>query len=384
VQPIPTDPYDQAVDRLIANGYCPLALNGKSPIEAEWPRQWHEAPTPEQIAARNGCGHNIGVALGCNQVVAIDIDTDEAAINGALREAVPASNVVKRGRVGSTGFYRVEGQLPSGRTFRGKDGQILVELLSDGRQAAIPPSVHPDTGRPYQWLTTATLCDTPADRLVTLPADIGVRIERALAPWLGSGDLFPDLTWTNRPDMTGSDAPGALQDIWVAVMLAMRATMGAIKPGKCFVTAFAALPVIQARFDETAVACAGYAGFVDEHGRGEFGFRWRPEKWANWVDANGGMHLSPLQDVHTWIETATHIIDLSTGDEMSAATTRWPPLMYRPKWQMPKHPREARCEKPGERKILLWRNAAALAIPTLVAEPVAAPITARAMEILDG
>jgi hypothetical protein len=49
---------------------------------------------------------------------------------------------------------------------------------------------------------------------------------------------------------------------------------------------------------------------------------------------------------------------------------------------MPQHPREARCDKAGERKILLWRNATALVLPMLVAEPVAAPITARAMEIL--
>jgi hypothetical protein len=53
--------------------------------------------------------------------------------------------------------------------------------------------------------------------------------------------------------------------------------------------------------------------------------------------------------------------------------------MYRPKWEMPQHPREARCDKAGERKILLWRNATAL---VLVAEPVAAPITARAIEIV--
>jgi hypothetical protein len=190
--------------------------------------------------------------------------------------------------------------------------------------------------------------------------------------WLygGAGDLFAGLAWDNRPDMIGSEAPEVLQDIWTAVMLATRDVHGAIKQGACFVTVFAALPIIQATFDEC--------------GRGQWGFRWRPQKWSSWVNASECAHLSPLQDVHAWIETTTHVIDLSTGDEMAAAPTRWPPLMCRPKWRMPKHPREARCEAPGERKILLWRNPAALAVPMIVAEPIAAPITARAMQILAG
>jgi hypothetical protein len=51
---------------------------------------------------------------------------------------------------------------------------------------------------------------------------------------------------------------------------------------------------------------------------------------------------------------------------------------------MYRHPRETRCDKPRERKILLWpQNAAAPTLPMIVAEPVAAPITARALEILE-
>jgi hypothetical protein len=196
-------------------------------------------------------------------------------------------------------------------------------------------------------------------------------------------DLFPALAWTNRPDMTGSEAPNVLQDIWVATMRAMRDVHGGIKPGACFVTVAAALPLVQELFDAKAVACAGYAAFVDDGGIAEWGYRWRPDKWAKWVDAAAGAHLTPLQDVHTWIETETHVIDFSTGDEMDEGPVPWPPLMYRAKWRMPKHPREARCDKPGELKLLLWRQAEALALPMVVAEPIARPMTVRAREILE-
>jgi hypothetical protein len=165
-------------------------------------------------------------------------------------------------------------------------------------------------------------------------------------------------------------------------MLAMRDVHGGIKRGACFVIVAAALPIMREAFDATATACAGYAAFVDHLGMGEWGFRWRPGKWADWIDAAARDELSPLEDVHTWIETATHVIDLSTGDAMGNADAPWPPLMYRPKWRMPKHPREARCKHRGEFKILLWRNAAALALPMIIAEPVAAPITQRARELL--
>jgi len=54
----------------------------------------------------------------------------------------------------------------------------------------------------------------------------------ANAPWFhgGGGNLFPGLSWQNRPDMAGSEAPEALQDAWVATMLAIRLMVGRI-PG---------------------------------------------------------------------------------------------------------------------------------------------------------
>ena len=98
--------------------------------------------------------------------------------------------------------------------------------------------------------------------------------------------------------------------------------------------------------------------------------------WAKWIDAGEGAHVSPLQDIHCWLETGTHIVDFTMGDTMGESNDLWPPLIYWPKFRFPKHPREARA--PGS--ILLWRNAKALdAIAPLA--PLVLPLVTRAFEI---
>ena len=36
--------------------------------------------------------------------------------------------------------------------------------------------------------------------------------------------------------------------------------------------------------------------------------RWRLAKWGKWIDATSGAHVSPLQDIHCWMETRTHAL----------------------------------------------------------------------------
>jgi hypothetical protein len=56
-----------------------------------------------------------------------------------------------------------------------------LDLLAHGRQTVIPPSVHPDTGRPYIWLTNETLEHVTPERLSLLPSDIAEFLANALA-----------------------------------------------------------------------------------------------------------------------------------------------------------------------------------------------------------
>ena len=199
-------------------------------------------------------------------------------------------------------------------------------------------------------------------------------------PWLygGSGDLFPEITWTCRPSMEGSEAPEALQDVWTATVMAIKWTTGSLRDGSCFLVNLVAAPLVEQALGEPVNRCAGYGAFIGSRRRIEFGFRWRPEKWANWIRADAGAHLSPTQDVHTWLETRSHIVDLSTGDDLGDVGHTWPPLIYWPKSRFPKHPREAK--NAGD--ILLWRKAEAIEAVTEHLAPIVPPITIHAARIL--
>jgi len=58
-----------------------------------------------------------------------------------------------------------------------------VEILTTG-QTLLPPTIHPDTGVPYYWLTKDTLFNTAINHLPTLTEGHLQLLEEALAPWL--------------------------------------------------------------------------------------------------------------------------------------------------------------------------------------------------------
>jgi putative DNA primase/helicase len=179
-------PFDEVAQTLLENGYSPIPLIGKRPIEHQWTKWCRRQPTTPEIAEAKGNGHNVGAATGLHQLIGNDIDSDDNDIVAAVRSVIGESSVAKRGQRGRTDFYRMPmGTACPSRQFRHKDsGKVLVEVLGDGRQSVIPPSIHPDTKEPYAWLTDATLLDTCIDELPECPADLIERLEAALKPWL--------------------------------------------------------------------------------------------------------------------------------------------------------------------------------------------------------
>src|SRR5262249_5018162 len=110
-------------------------------------------------------GAGVGVRLGKqtdgSYLIAIDWDSEDAAI--AAMDVFPPT-VTKEGNRGFTAFYRFLKPVPS-RDFRVGAG-AAVQILSDGRQTVLPPTIHPDTGRPYVWTSKFALYDVP---LIELP-----------------------------------------------------------------------------------------------------------------------------------------------------------------------------------------------------------------------
>ena len=141
--------------------------------------------------------YDIGIALGSNGVVAIDRDTDDAAVCAALRPVfaviygrggVP---IAKFGSKGLTSFFRWTGAVFVNRIFRSTAHEIIVELLGPGRSTTLPPSIHPKTCQPYSWATTRTLFDTTPDVLPVLFLEDVRAIEKALSPWVAPPNPVP-------------------------------------------------------------------------------------------------------------------------------------------------------------------------------------------------
>jgi hypothetical protein len=140
---------------------------------------WNHERRPMETSPQPGAG--IGLRTGLQpdgtHVVAIDWDNLNAAIEGMTEIPSPVS---KEGSRGCTTFYRSQQPIPS-RDFR-VNGIVAVQILSDGRQTVLPPSLHPDTGKQYIWADKYNLYNCAASDLPLLPDDYIARIEKILRP----------------------------------------------------------------------------------------------------------------------------------------------------------------------------------------------------------
>lgn len=138
----------------------PLVKNSKVPATKDG---FYSASTDADAVRKLwevGPDCNIGGSMGApsGRIVAIDIDKDEAkgysgfdfynqwiAEHGALPETVTA----KTGRDGLHLFYRVDREIrPS------QNEAIHIDIRGDGGYVVLPPSVHPDTKRRYEWVNS--------------------------------------------------------------------------------------------------------------------------------------------------------------------------------------------------------------------------------------
>src|SRR6516165_7254962 len=181
--------YDEYAPKLIANGYYPLPIGPgtKKPQhyvpglnEFQDTPNWQHLARPIETSPQPGAG--VGVRLGRQvdgtYVVAIDWDFSDAA--NAAKEAFPNNLIMKVGQRGFTALFRSKEAVPS-KDFRIR-GHCAVQVLSDGRQTVLPPTIHPDTGRPYSWDGCGTAYDVPIDDIPELPDDYIKRIEDILHP----------------------------------------------------------------------------------------------------------------------------------------------------------------------------------------------------------
>jgi len=162
------------------NGYNVLPVEPFSKaIKIKGWQQYGEMKLHEQMLEQwvyQFPNHNIGVALGkASGLIALDFDYDADGIHQKVEALLEGAVVKKKGRKGFTAFYRYNGEVT--KRWR-KNNETCVELLSGGTQTVIPPSIHPDTSKPYEWLTLDTLENLTASDLTYLPEDFIENVDK--------------------------------------------------------------------------------------------------------------------------------------------------------------------------------------------------------------
>ncbi|NKM11475.1 hypothetical protein GFL85_10570 [Rhizobium laguerreae] len=163
--------------RLLRSGFALHLLHSRSkrPVGNDWASRpiLTEAEFEQQLLPT----HNVGVRLGKWSVVAglylhvidldIRVDAEAGAARARLTELFPdwqAYPVVQSGSMGeSRHFYILSDKPFPSKKLAHSSTKMLddegkehwtweVELFGTGKQVAIPPSIHPVTGKPYRWL----------------------------------------------------------------------------------------------------------------------------------------------------------------------------------------------------------------------------------------
>jgi len=159
------DEMQQVALALLANGYVPLRIdpNSKAAIHNGWQI---EVPTEESIKRQFARRSNMGLRCGDMHkdgtcLVAIDVDIEEPELIRCVERAIGVRVPVKRGKKGYTYFIRIDREQKSTKFSweRGGKKTAAIDILAKNAQTVIPPSIHPDTGRPYQWMSKQTLID---------------------------------------------------------------------------------------------------------------------------------------------------------------------------------------------------------------------------------
>jgi hypothetical protein len=176
-------------------GYSPVPIiaGQKRPLFPNWDRLRAVAMNEQEIAslARKRPRLGLGVAGGFNQLCPIDVDAADPDVLKAVGGALPPLDVVKMGRKGYTAFFRDSSRLIRGRKFLTPppDRRPLVEILVSG-QTVVPPTLHPETGAPYRWLTNLSLMGVRVDELPLITTAHIEGLAKALEPWSPAPKAF--------------------------------------------------------------------------------------------------------------------------------------------------------------------------------------------------
>jgi len=137
-----------------------LARGSKRPAGATWTK----TADPTVITTHVKRGGNLGLCAKDSSVAVLDIDAPDLFAEMLAELGSPGDPWVLTGSGKLHVYVQHEGGLPAKLKWK---GQPVGEIQrGENQQVVMPPSVHPDTGQPYEWLLD------PADTdLTALPRE---------------------------------------------------------------------------------------------------------------------------------------------------------------------------------------------------------------------
>jgi hypothetical protein len=162
-------------------GLIVTPLNGKIPMITAW--QLQPKPTDSDLISWFATGnHNIGIRTGLiSRLAAIDIDAagkevfNQTGFSAGLKDKIANTRMTKTGGGGYHILFRFSlTEFPDGiETVKlwhkaGVKGEILLQ--GNNRQVVSPPSIHPETKKPYESNCKDLLEITKAEYLEILAA----------------------------------------------------------------------------------------------------------------------------------------------------------------------------------------------------------------------
>jgi hypothetical protein len=184
--------------RIARNGYAviPIIPGEKRPYGKKWQTyDGTEEGVEDWLASGKG---SFGVGIKTKDCPAVDIDVHEPEVVERLKAMVFSKVGKTLQRVGLPPKtllpYQTDVPFPkvdTGFWLDDKGRTVKVEILGDGQQF-VAAHVHPDTGKPYQWLDGKSVLNTPLSDLPILRQQHAEEIKtEALA-------IFAELGWQRK------------------------------------------------------------------------------------------------------------------------------------------------------------------------------------------
>jgi hypothetical protein len=130
-----------------------IPLKGKIPAISDWQKFFATAVNVRFWFGTNRC--NIGLRTGESGYVVVDTDTVEA--EQWVRSHLPETPLQARSGGGSIHRYFATPPRKEIRNRQGWNGIHGLDIRGQGGFIVLPPSIHPETGDRYQWLTDFSL-----------------------------------------------------------------------------------------------------------------------------------------------------------------------------------------------------------------------------------